>query len=92
MTLLEDLGRLNKELNEMAQTVDHLADQTEHNRAAIALHEEQISGNRGLSAAIDALATEVKSLRKAAYWVAGIIVAGSITFGFSVITLIGGHL
>lgn len=46
-------------------------------------------GERGLSAALDNLTKEVASLRKAAYWVAGIIVAGSITFSFSVLALVG---
>jgi hypothetical protein len=32
--------------------------------------------------------SEIKSLRKAAYWVCGLIVAGAIGFGFSVLTLI----
>jgi hypothetical protein len=53
-------------------------------------HEEQINGARGQSAAIDGLAAEIKSLRRAAYWVAGIIIIGSITFAFSALSLIGG--
>jgi hypothetical protein len=46
-----------------------------------------MNGQRGLSAAIDALAEEVKSLRRAMYWVGGIIFTGAIGFAFSVLTV-----
>lgn len=59
-------------------------------RTILDRHEEQINGTRGQSSAIDALAAEIKSLRRAAYWVAGIVIAGSITFAFSALSLIGG--
>lgn len=62
----------------------------ESQTAQLGRHEEQINGARGQSAAIDALAAEIKSLRRAAYWVAGIIIVGSITFAFSALSLIGG--
>lgn len=62
----------------------------EMHSAQLGRHEEQINGSRGQSAAIDLLAAEIKSLRRAAYWVAGIIIVGSITFAFSALSLIGG--
>lgn len=80
MTVFEDLRSLQK-------TVRDLAEQVEQNRSAIARHEEQLNGERGLSAAMRELASELKSLRKAAYWVAGLIVAASISFAFSVLAL-----
>lgn len=36
---------------------------------------------------LEPLPEEVKNLRKAAYWVAGLIVTGAIGFAFSVLTL-----
>jgi tetrahydromethanopterin S-methyltransferase subunit B len=39
-------------------------------------------------ARLEPLSDEVKSLRKAAYWVAGIIVASSIGFAFGVLALL----
>jgi tetrahydromethanopterin S-methyltransferase subunit B len=36
---------------------------------------------------LEPLAEEVHNLRKAAYWVAGLIVTGAIGFAFSVLTL-----
>lgn len=73
----------------MQAAVSEVTKAVEDNKSAIERHEEQINGQRGLSAAIDGLAGEVKGLRKAAYWVAGLIIAGSITFAFSALTLIG---
>lgn len=81
MTLVEDIRKLQ-------ESVRDLANQVEVNKQAITRHDEQISGERGLSAAINQLTAEVRGLRKAAYWVAGLIVAGAISFAFSVLTLI----
>lgn len=39
-------------------------------------------------ARLEPLPAEVKSLRKAAYWVAGVIVTGAIGFAFSVLALV----
>lgn len=83
MTLVDDLRTIRVELERVAVAV-------EENHAVIARHEEQISGARGLSVAIQDVAQEIKSLRKAAYWVGGVIVAGAITFAFSVMALVGG--
>jgi hypothetical protein len=80
MTILNDISRLTEGLRELEA-------QVEKNRSLIERHEEQISGVRGLSAALNTLADEVKSLRKAAYWVAGLIMASSIGFAFSVLTI-----
>jgi hypothetical protein len=56
----------------------------------IARQEEQINGERGISSAINAQTGEIRGLRKAAYWVAGLIVAGSITMAFAALQLVGG--
>jgi hypothetical protein len=84
MTLFEDVRALQKTLRDVQESCDE-------NASLLARHDEQISGERGLSNALLALAREVASLRKAAYWVAGIIVAGSISFAFSVLLLVGHH-
>lgn len=80
MTLLTDVQQLRVEVGEIKDLV-------EVNRSGLERHEEQINGRRGQSAAIDAVASEIKSLRRAAYWVAGIIVSGSIGFAFTVFEL-----
>lgn len=82
MTVLDDVRMLREELSAVAEIVDA-------NKDALSKHEEQINGQRGLSAAIDSLSAEIKGLRTAAYWVAGVIIAGSITFAFTTMTLIG---
>lgn len=82
MTLIEDIQKLRDELDQLTDTVST-------NNLFMTRHEEQISGERGLSASIKDLSNEVKSLRKAAYWVGGVIVAGAITFAFSVMALVG---
>ena len=56
---------------------------------AVGRHEEQISGDRGLSAAIVALADEVKSMRRAMWTVGGGIVLAAVGFAFSVLQLTG---
>lgn len=81
MTLIEDIRKIQ-------DSVAIVMTGLEEAEKTIARHDEQISGQRGLSAAIDSLSTEVKSLRKAAYWVGGVIVAGAIGFAFTVLTLI----
>lgn len=80
MTIITDIQRLTEAVSEVER-------QVERNRSMLEKHEEQISGTRGLSAAINSVAEEVKSLRKAAYWVAGLIMASSIGFAFSVLTI-----
>jgi hypothetical protein len=82
MTLLQDVEALRVE-------VDRLAEVVNTNKDGLGRHEEQINGERGLSAAIKQLSEEVRGLRRAAYWVAGLIVAGSITFAFSVLAVVG---
>lgn len=57
---------------------------------ALGSYEEQINGRRGMQAAINDLTLEVRSLRKAAYWVAGILIASSIGFAFGVLALVPG--
>lgn len=82
MTLLEDVAKLTRETHEIRDELDVV-------RADVDRHEEQQNGKRGTSAAIDILSAEVRSLRRAAYVVAGIIVTASIGFAFSVLQLVG---
>ena len=82
MTLASDVERL-------TQSVAQLTSLEENTAKLAAAHEQQISGDRGISDTLVTLAEEIRSLRRAAYWVAGIIVAGSITFAFSALTLLG---
>lgn len=84
MTLINDVNDVRTEQARLSSIV---ADQAR----IIARQEEQINGERGLSAAINMQTQEIRGLRRAAYWVAGLIVAGSITMAFSAISLIGGH-
>jgi hypothetical protein len=92
MTLVEDIRELQEQLKVVQKQLE------EHSRR-LDRQGEQIGGERGLSAALNDLTQEVKSLRetffgeiktvrKAAYWVAGLIVASSIGFAFSVLALI----
>jgi hypothetical protein len=81
MTLIGDLETVRQEQARQAAELE-----AETRRGA--RHEEQINGERGLSAAINAQTAEIRGLRKAAYWVAGLIVAGSITMAFSAISLV----
>ncbi len=83
MTVLEDI----RELERLVKEIDEYC---KDNSSALTRLEERVSGARGLAAAVDALGNEVKALRKAAYWVAGLIVAGAISFAFSVLTVFGG--
>jgi len=81
MTLFSDMSKLQEDVGRLATRLDETARLANQ-------HDEQISGERGLSSAIAGLTDEIKGLRKAAWWVAGVIVAGSITFAFSVLTLV----
>jgi hypothetical protein len=82
VTLIQDVDKMRRDLERVADTV-------EANGRLVAAHELQISGDRGISETLINLAREIRSLRRAAYWVAGIIVAGAVTFAFSVLTLLG---
>lgn len=84
MSLLTDLEAVQREQNRLAAVVDEQA-------RIIARQEEQLNGERGMSAALNANTAEVRGLRKAMYWVAGLIVAGSISMAFAALPLIGGH-
>lgn len=84
MTLINDVNDVRAEQARLSSIVAEQA-------RIIARQEEQINGERGLSAAINMQTQEIRGLRRAAYWVAGLIVAGSITMAFSAISLIGGH-
>lgn len=90
MTLVGDMRRIEKGLVDLAAQVEANRKMIEQGGKTVALHEQQISGERGLSVAMVNLSGEVKGLRRAAYWVAGTISAGAITFAFSVLSLAGG--
>lgn len=75
-------------IRELEKTVDRLEDRAEQDAKQIALLEDQISGSRGLQAAVVALAEEVAGVRKSGYWLAGIIIAASIGFAFGVLALV----
>jgi hypothetical protein len=81
MTLLEDVRSIRHDLDGVSSAVDV-------NAASIAKLQEQIGGERGISAALNAQTREIANLRKAAYWVGGLIIAGSLSFAFSVLLLI----
>jgi tetrahydromethanopterin S-methyltransferase subunit B len=57
------------------------------NRQVAAL-ERQVNDLSLRLAMAEATASDVKGLRRGAYWIAGLIVAGAIGFGFSVLALI----
>jgi len=89
MTLLEDIQRLQKKCAEIERKVDALEEAQTRSL-------EQVGGERGLSAAVSMLSNEIKELRaetkaenakirNAGYKIAGLIVAASIGFGFSVL-------
>lgn len=77
-TLAYRLGRVEEALHTLDQRVDSTHD-------LVRDHEEQINGDRGLSKAIDLLSSEVRSLRRAAWTVAGSIVVSAVGFGFAAI-------
>jgi hypothetical protein len=80
-------GGVLRRLSQVERAIERLDTYCDDANKEVASLREQISGERGLSAAITALAVEVAALRKAAYWVAGIIVASSIGFAFGVLAL-----
>jgi hypothetical protein len=81
-------GGVLRRLAQVERAIERLDIYCDSANKEVASLREQISGERGLSAAINALSQEVASLRKAAYWVAGLLVASSIAFAFSVLTLV----
>jgi hypothetical protein len=86
--MAEPRGGVLGRLADVEEAVKHINEDREEINQGISLLKEQVGGERGLSAAVTALAKEVASLRKAAYWVAGIIVASSIGFAFGVLALV----
>jgi len=65
-----------EEVKSMRQEISDLRKENEELRTRLAVAES--------------VASEVKGLRKAAYWVGGLIIAGAISFGFSVLALVPG--
>ncbi|HEU4364548.1 MAG TPA: hypothetical protein VFT13_03695 [Candidatus Krumholzibacteria bacterium] len=85
MTLIDDVHRL----QEKCKTLEDEADKREKRLSRL---EEQVIGERGISATLNSQTREIASLRKAAYWVAGVIVVGAITFAFAALQLSAGGL
>ena len=94
MTLNDEVRRLRETLKDMQKAIDGLRTMAEEHRSMLDRHEEQVNGQRGLSTAIghlsdelkalgDRITVEVASMRRAAYWVAGVILVAAITFAFS---------
>jgi hypothetical protein len=81
VTLVEDVRKLQRDQAKSDATNEEL-------QRELTTLKEQINGKRGMSAAIDTLTTEVRGLRKAAYWVAGVIITAAISFAFTTMTLI----
>lgn len=83
-----------REVEELKLEFAQVVEKSEKQDKINARLEEQINGERGLSATLTQvnkdLKDEIKGVKKAMYWVAGIIVAGSITMAFSAFSLIGG--
>lgn len=80
MTLIDDVRRL----QEKCHTLEEQGDERERRLGRL---EEQVNGERGISAAITQQTQEIASLRKAAYWVAGVIITGSVGFAFAAMSL-----
>lgn len=83
MALTDDVHRLQDKCKDLEA-------QGEQREKRLGRLEEQINGERGISAAVNEQTREIKGLRKAAYWVAGVIVAGAITFAFAAMSLADG--
>jgi hypothetical protein len=84
MSLVTEVQAVREEQAKLAEIISVQA-------KTIARQEEQINGERGLNAALNAQTLEIRGLRRAAYWVAGLIITGSITMAFSAFSLVGGH-
>jgi hypothetical protein len=74
----------------MTAQVKALTTAVEEQRTVLARHEEQISGARGLSNAIDALSEQVRSMTRAMWTVAGGIVLSTVSFALTVLFVFGG--
>ncbi len=82
MTLFDDLQRMQERQAALAERLDALAKSSER-------YDEQINGERGLSAAIRELAQEIEDLRKSVRNVGGMIIASSLGFAISVLAVFG---
>lgn len=93
MTLIQDVQALREETTQIMRLCSETA-------SLCQTHEEQINGKRGIQAALNenthainrlgvALDEAERRVAKAAYWVAGVIIASSVGFAFSVLLLVG---
>jgi 23S rRNA A1618 N6-methylase RlmF len=81
VTLLEDVAQ-------MKTAIKAVQEVAEESKRILSLQGEQLNGERGIQATINHLAKEIQGLRRAAYWLAALIVTSSIGFAFSVLTLL----
>lgn len=84
----EQRGGVLLRLQRVESSLHDLQTVVEGDNKALTRLDEQVTGERGLSAALDLLSGEVAGLRKAAWALAAIIVTASIGFAFGVLALI----
>lgn len=65
-----------------------LLEEFQHLRAQVDAQQTTIDELRTRLTVVEIEAVELKRMRKAAWWIGGLIVAGAIGFGFSVLVLI----
>jgi hypothetical protein len=93
MTLVEDIRELQSRMVAVQRQLDEYTRRVER-------QEERVSGERGLSASLTELTTELREFRemvsgefkkiwKAGYVIAVLLIGASITFAFGVLALIG---
>jgi chromosome segregation ATPase len=82
VSLLSDFQKLREDYKELQRQLEETA-------AATKRHEEQISGKRGLIVALEALAEEMRGVKRALYTAGGGFVLVSFTFAIGVIKLTG---
>jgi hypothetical protein len=76
-------------VKELERVVDNLNTAVDKLMTTIATHEEQISGQGGLRAAINSLAEDVRSLRRVIIGFAITVAGSAVVFAFA--TLAGSH-
>lgn len=81
MTLLSEVHALREENAEIMRACNETG-------ALVKNHEEQINGKRGIQHALDENTAAIAALRRAAYWVAGVIIVASVGFGFTVLRVV----
>lgn len=83
MTLASDVETLQREVVRQGKLIEEQA-------RLLAKQEEQINGERGISATLTAIFGEIKGIKKAMYWVAGLIITSSLGLAFGALKVVGG--